>query len=497
MNHAIPSHRRPLRYAIIGGGMSGLLAGIKLKERGEDDFTIFEKAEAIGGTWRDNRYPGVACDTSAHSYTFSFAPNPDWSSYFAPGGEIRQYFERLVSRYGIAPHLRLNTQVTACDWREDHWRVTTADGSSLDVDVVIAASGVLHHPNIPEIPGLDTFSGARFHSAQWDDGEPMEKRRIGVIGNGSTGVQLVSALAGTAAHLVHFQRTPQWIMPCTNRKFTEAEKQEFRTDPAKLEAARNDPAAVARRARFTAAIIDAQSPELLEIQEEAERNLDQSVRDPALRELLRPDYRAACKRLVFSEDYYQVVQQPNVTLAMGGIERIEPSGVRMADGTFHELDVIVLATGFKTNQFIRPTQVKGVDGRLLDDAWAPNPTAYYAVCVSGFPNFFMLNGPTGPVGNFSLTDIAERQWGYIDQLIDELRAGHCVAISPSPEAHAEYDRQREEASRETVFASGCKSWYLDAAGVPQIWPWSYAHFIEVMREPCLDDFVLRRSLTPA
>lgn len=483
-------HQRHLRFVIIGAGMAGMLAAIRLKQRGEDDFVVYEKGDGVGGTWRENTYPGLACDTPAHSYTYSFATNPEWSAFYAPGPEIRAYFEMIAERYELASRIQFNTEVISCKFKDGRWHIETADGRKDVADVVVAATGVLHHPNVPEIDGLADFAGRALHSARWDHSVIVEGRRVGVIGNGSTGVQIVSALADKAARLVHFQRSPQWIMPCPDLRYSDDDRQAFRNDPAKIEDVRNGPEAAARRARFTTAIIDKDSPELAEIQAICERNLEDSVADPTLRETLRPDYLAACKRMVFSAHYYTAVQQPSVEVARGAIDRVEPSGIRMEDGSFHELDVLVLATGFKVDAFVRPMVVEGRAGVGLNQFWNENPRAYFAVSVPDFPNFFLLNGPTGPVGNFTLIDIAEAQWNYIDQLIDLLRDGSFSEVSPKMAALELYEARREEAAKHTVFASGCKSWYLNAKGVPQVWPWSYAYFEEVMAKPDLADYEL-------
>ena len=484
---------RRLRFIIIGAGMAGMLAGIRLKERGDHDFTIYEKGDSVGGTWRENHYPGLACDTPAHSYTYSFATNPEWSAFYAPGPEIRAYFEGVADKYDLKKQIEFNSEIAACRFMDGRWRITTADGREDVADVVIAATGVLHHPNVPDMPGLKDFAGPLFHSARWDHTVPLEGKRVGVIGNGSTGVQIVSAVSKIAGNLTHFLRSPQWIMPCPDFKYSEEDKAAFRDDPAKIEEVRNGPEAAARRARFTAAIIDMDSPELEEIQTICERNLEESVRDPILREKLRPDYRAACKRMVFSAHYYNAVQRPNVDVAPGAIERVEANGIRMKDGNFYELDVIALATGFKVDQFVRPMVIEGQGGQSLDALWEQNPRAYYAVTVPGFPNFFLLNGPTGPVGNFTLIDIAEAQWDYADQLIDLLRKGECDAVAPSMAALEDYEARRTEAAKRTVFASGCSSWYLDKYGIPQVWPWSYDYFRAVMAKPDLRDYELTQG----
>jgi len=478
------------RVLIIGAGMSGILAGLKLKQRGNVDFIIYEKADAVSGTWKYNRYPGLACDVPAHAYTFSFEPNPDWSEVYASGQEIRAYFEGIVERYGLTPYIRLNSEVTSCEWADGRWRVTLADGLVDHGDVVIAASGVLHHPNIPAIPGLERFEGDAFHSTVWNDAAKLDGARVGVIGCGSTGVQIVSALAGRARSLVHFCRTPQWIMPICQRAYSEEEKASFRADPNLIDAIRYGDKYQGVLRRFETAITDPESPEMAEIEQIVRENLETSVQDEALREKLRPAYRAACKRLIFSGDYYEAVQQPRVTVETGGIEAVEPCGVRMRDGSFYELDTLVLATGFAVDRFIRPTRVTGENGLSLDEVWADRPSAYRAVCVPGFPNFFMLNGPTGPVGNFSLIDVAETQWRYIEQLLELLLNGNAKAVAVTRAAAESYEQWRAAEARKTVFATGCASWYLDNRGVPNTWPKGLPEFRKSMANPDMQEFAL-------
>lgn len=471
--------------------MAGLLAAIKLKQGGEA-FTVFEKADRLGGTWRDNRYPGLTCDVPAHAYTYSFEPYAEWSDYYASGAEVQGYFEAVAEKYEITPSIRFGTEVISCEWDEGRslWRLGLSSTDMVEAEVVIAASGVLHHPRMPDIPGIDDFTGAIFHSARWQDEAPIDGARVGVIGNGSTGVQIVTALHDRARTLVHFQRSPQWIMPVPQFPYSEAEREAFRRDPALIDAIRFDPQYWDAIRRFTRAITDVDGPEIAVIEKLCLDNLETSVRDPILKAKLRPDYRAACKRLIYSWCYYDAVQQPSVGVERGGIAAIEAAGVRLADGRLIELDTLILATGFHADRFIRPTTVVGRAGRSLDEVWRLRPTAYYAVSIPDFPNFFLLNGPTGPVGNFSLIDIAERQWGYIDQLLGELRSGRARALAPHREAHADYEERRIAAARTTIFGTGCSSWYLDATGVPASWPWSYDAFAEAMEAPVLADFDL-------
>jgi len=480
---------RPLRIVIIGAGMAGILAAIKLREAGYPDCTIYEKAARLGGTWRENTYPGIACDVPAHLYTYSFEPNPDWSHVFAPGDEIQRYFERVADKYGVSPAIRCGVEITHCEFRDGRWRLRMKDGASDVADVVIAATGVLHHPNIPDLPGLRGFGGACFHSAQWDHSVPLDRRRVGVIGTGSTAIQLTTALVPRVSRFELFQRTAQWIMPIENPAYTDEPRAAFARDPQLIEKLREE---IHRAAieKIANAVVAADSPEMRWIEDVCLGNLERNVHDPVLREKLRPTYRAACKRLIFSSDFYAAIQRPNASLVTEAIEGIEAKGVRTRDGSLHELDVLVLATGFRADRFIRPAVVSGRGGILLDDAWADHPTAYLSLSVPGFPNFFMLNGPNGPVGNFSLIQIAEFQLGYILQLLEQVRAGRCREISATREATAAFDAARIEAARNSIWATGCKSWYLDKHGVPASWPWTYTRFEEEMAAPKLEAFEL-------
>lgn len=478
-----------MRFAIIGAGMAGILSAIKLRGAGFDDFVVYEKAERVGGTWRENTYPGLACDVPSHLYSYSFEPNPDWTRRFAPGPEIQAYFEAVADRHGVTPRIRFGSEVVRAEFSGGRWQLTTKDGRRDDVDVVIAATGVLHHPNIPAIDGLDRFGGALFHSARWDHGVKLDGARVGIIGTGSTAVQIVSAIVDRVAKLSLFQRTAQWIMPQENPAYDEAERAAFRRSPELLGQAYTDLGNLFHA--FSTGLVDASSPQMRAIEAACRANLEQNVRDPVLREKLRPNYRAACKRLVMSPNFYESIQRPNAEVVTEPIERIEAEGVRTRDGRLHELDVLVLATGFRVDRFVRPMQVIGRDGLRLDDAWSARPSAYLSISIPGFPNFFLLNGPNGPVGNFSLIEVAELQLGYALALVELLRGGRCREISPREDATLRFEAERTEAARHTIWASGCRSWYLDDRGVPMSWPWTFERFREEMAAPKLADFELR------
>jgi cation diffusion facilitator CzcD-associated flavoprotein CzcO len=470
-----------MNFAIIGAGMAGILSAIKLTEAGFTDFTIYEKSDRFGGTWRENTYPGLACDVPSHLYSYSFAPNPEWSHQFSPGPEIRAYFERVAREHGLEDRVRFGDEVVRCEFAGGRWKLETAGGHHDEVDVVIAATGVLHHPRYPDIEGLDTFAGAKFHSSRWDHDVSLEGERVGVIGTGSTAVQIVGAIVDQVGHLDLFQRTPQWVLPQVNPEITEEEKVAFRNDPSKLtelHASLSQAFGV-----FANAVVDAESDEAEWIQAACLDNLESNVTDPELRERLRPEYRAACKRLIISPNFYEAMQAPNAELVTEAIESIVPEGVRTKDGVLHELDVLVLATGYYADAFMRPMGIIGRDGRTLEDAWAERPSAYLSISIPGFPNFFMLNGPNGPVGNFSLIEVAELQFGYIMGLIEQLQSGEHHEVSATEVALDEFEAARVEASKKTIWVTGCQSWYLDDRGIPAVWPWTFDHFRDEMRAP--------------
>ena len=479
-----------MRIVVIGGGMAGVLATIKLREHGYRDITVYEKADRLGGTWRENTYPGIACDVPSYLYCYSFAPNPDWSHVYSPGHEILAYFEAVAAEHGVTEHVRLSTEVSALRWRDGGWDIELSTGERDRADAVIAATGVLHHPNIPAIEGLDRFAGPCFHTARWDHDVDIAGKRVGVIGTGSSAVQIVSAITKDVAELRLFQRTAQWILPLENPPVDPEEQARLRVDRDALTELRAHYAETFET-RFANAVVDADSPVLAVIQQLVQANLEDNVRDPELREQLRPDHRAACKRLIVSPTFYDAIQQPNARLVTEAIECVEPRGVVTRDGVLHELDVLVLATGFRVDRFLRPIEVTGRDGVTLDELWAERPAAYLCVTVPHLPNLFLLNGPNGPVGNFSLIDVADLQMGYVLPLLDLLRDREQHEISPRPEALARFDEDRTEAARHTVWATGCKSWYLDDRGIPMAWPWTFTRFREAMAAPDLAAFDLR------
>jgi cation diffusion facilitator CzcD-associated flavoprotein CzcO len=483
------------RFVVIGAGMAGILSAVELQDAGYTNFAVYEKADRLGGTWRENTYPGVACDVPSHLYSYSFAPNPDWTHVFSPGEEICAYLEGVARRHDVERFISYGSEVARLEFSDGRWKVELSDGRRDEADFVIAATGVLHHPRYPDIEGLDGFGGAVFHSAQWDHDVPLAGRRVGVIGTGSSAIQITGALVDTAGEFHLFQRTAQWVLQMANPPIDESEQARFRTDVSAMRELR---AELAQRfeENFANAVVDAESPQVKLIEQLCLANLEDNVSDPELREKLRPDYKAACKRLVIAPDFYRAIQQPNAHLVTDAIQRVEHNGIRTVDGRLHELDVIVLATGFRVDRFMRPIEVLGRNGVSLDEVWAERPSAYLSISIPDFPNLFMLNGPNGPVGNFSLIDVAELQFGYIMQLVSLAQNGQIDEISATQAALDRFEADRVEAAKKTVWVTGCKSWYLDDRGVPSAWPWSFDRFREEMARPKLADYDLVGADSP-
>ncbi len=479
---------KPHKFIIIGAGMAGIVAAIKLKEAGFEHIEILEKADSLGGTWRENTYPGVACDVPSHLYSYSFELNPNWSHVFSPGSEILNYFKEVAKKYQVDDLIKYNQEVTSAHFNGNEWEVKTSTGFLSSAEYLIGATGVLHHPKYPDIKGIEDFKGEIFHSSRWNHDIDLASLRVGVIGSGSTGVQIVSELSTQVKSLTLFQRTPQWIFPQFNPEYSAHDIEGFTLDPTKMQEHRELMSTVFTEG-FSNAVVDADSPQMKVIEETCLQNLESSIKDPELKEKLRPKYRAACKRLVISGSFYEAMNRPNVKLECGGIKEIVVNGVKLDNDRLVELDVLVLATGFKADAFLRPMEVSTCEGNSIESAWKSRPEAYLAVTVPGFPNLFLLNGPNGPVGNFSLIDVAELQVDYVLKLISHLDSNGFKKVSPTQAALEDFEAQRVEAAKKTVWVTGCKSWYLDDRGIPAAWPWPFEKFRQVMSEPDYSAFV--------
>ncbi len=477
-----------LKVAVIGAGMSGILAALKLREAGYTEVRIFEKAARLGGTWRDNTYPGLTCDVPSQHYCYSFELSAEWSRLFSPGAEILAYLESVATKHGVAEQIEFNKELLSAHWLEGVWHLKFADETAVVVDVVIAATGVLHHPVLPAIAGIGNFAGPAFHTARWNHEVELEHKQVGIIGTGSTAIQLVPALVDDVSSLTLFQRTPQWVLPLPNPAFKEDQKAHFRTHPETLDHAYHQWLDRIRTTIARAVIGDQE--QMAKIAQACRDNLANSVRDDALRAKLTPDYQVACKRLIMSETFYEAIQRPNANVETTPIARIEAGGVRLCDGRLQELDVLIYATGFDAHRFMRDIDFVGTDGVRLEDAWAHAPHTHRSLSVPGFPNFFMLIGPNSPIGNFSLIMVAELQVAYLLQLLAPLRSGGCRAIESTAAACAAFNQDIRNAMKGTVWVSGCRSWYLDKNGQPILWPWTLERFQAEMAAPDLAEYAL-------
>ncbi|KZX60464.1 monooxygenase [Halioglobus sp. HI00S01] len=472
--------------AIIGAGMTGILAAIKLREAGIDDIVVLEKADELGGTWRENTYPGVACDVPSHMYTYSFRGNPEWSHRFARGAEIHTYFKQVAQEYGIDEQIRFGEALERCHHVDGQWQLHTSKGAELTVDFVVAATGILHHPAYPDIEGLDRYQGEMWHTARWNHDVDLAGKRVGIIGTGSTACQVIGNIAERCGQLTIFQRTPQWIVDVPDQQYTEKDKAGLRGRQDKLSALSRR-YAMALRNTFSKAVTGKKIPLAL-MSWAAKRNLRKSVRDPELRAKLTPDYPVGCKRLIINSTFYEAVQRDNVLLETAGIERIEEGGVVTADGQLHEVDVLILATGFSPFNFMRPMDLRGRDGVSIDQVWERKVQAYRSVCLPGFPNFFLMLGPNTPIGNYSVIAMSEVQTNYVLKLIDQWRAGKLDQVEATEEAKQRFNDYLREGMGNTVWVGGCQSWYLDADGDPAMWPYSWKQWVKELEEPDLDDF---------
>ena len=482
---------REPRIVVIGAGVAGITAAYVLREAGFDDIRVLEKGSDVGGVWHWNHYPGLTCDVPSQFYQFRFAPKPDWSHVWASGAEIQQYHRDVVDRLGLAPLIHLNTEVTAARWDDQRaeWTVTTAAGETDVADFLLCATGVLHQPFIPDIPGLGDFTGAVVHTAQWDDELDTAGARVAVIGTGSTGVQVVSALQPDAASLAHYTRSPQWMLwaPMSLPQLPGVASV-FDRFPA-LHRSFYD--VLLKGSGILADITTRPSWRRAAVQAYARLSLRLQVRDTALRDQLTPDYQPLCKRQVVSGTYYRAIQADNAELVTEAIDSVTPTGVRTADGTHRDTDIIVLATGFHAHNYMRPMDVTGRDGITIDDAWAKGPRAYRMTAIPGFPNLFTVLGPNSPTGSISLQFSAELTARYIAQWIARFRDGDVRTVEVTDEATTRFNDDVETAMGPTVWNTGCNSWYRTEGGSIDLWPWDRGRMIDMLKRPDDRHFHLR------
>ncbi|MEU7180869.1 MULTISPECIES: flavin-containing monooxygenase [Streptomyces] len=474
---------RHVSVVIVGAGFAGLGTAIRLLQEGHRDLLILEQADEVGGTWRDNTYPGCACDVPSRLYSFSFAPNPEWSRRYAPQREIEQYLRRCVARYGLRPYLRLGCALEGAVWdaERQRWELRTGQGT-LTAGSLVMAQGPLSEPAVPSLPGMDDFAGEAFHSARWRHDLDLSDKRVGVIGTGASAIQFVPHLRRTARQVTVFQRTPPWIMPRHDRPVPEWRRRLFRLAPPAQRLARG----------WEYAVREAGLPALLGNRtmaamgrKEALAHLHRQVADPVLRAKLTPDYALGCKRVLMSDDYYPALGAPNVDVVTERIARIEKNAVltapgtasgsaspTAADGVAHPVDVLIFGTGFRVTDTGYSQLLVGADGRTLHDVWQGSPQAYLGTTVAGFPNLFLMAGPNTGIGHTSLIYMIESQIDYLLDSLRFMRERRIGAMDVRADAQLAYNAGLQRRMAGTVWAAGgCAGWYQDRHGrITAIWP---------------------------
>jgi cation diffusion facilitator CzcD-associated flavoprotein CzcO len=467
----LQSSHQHVEIVIVGAGFSGLGAAMALKEDGTDDFVVLERARDLGGTWRDNSYPGCACDIPSVLYSWSAEQNPRWSRAFAGQQEIFDYMRDVVRRHDLAPHLRFEHDVQRLTWDAElcHWEIETS-GGELTANVVISAAGALADPAIPSLPGLERFEGKVFHSARWEHDHDLSGREVAVVGTGASAIQFVPEIQPDVDRLHLFQRTPPWVLPRANPTMPKHWTRRFERHPRLL--------GLARRAVFT--LLESfhfgfKHPIAMRLAEKRARgHIAGQVPDPALREKLTPDYRLGCKRVLGSNLWYPALCAENVDVVSAGITEVTRDGILDADGVEHCADTIIFGTGFQVTDTPISHVITGRAGETLAEAWQGSPKAHLGMSVTGFPNMFMLLGPNTGLGHNSVLLMIEAQVAYLRKLLAHRRVRGIATIEPRPEVQAQYVAELDEGTKGSVWtAGGCLSWYTDATGRNSaLWPGS-------------------------
>jgi cyclohexanone monooxygenase len=479
-------------HLIVGSGFAGLCAAIKLAEDGETDFVVIEKADDVGGTWRDNTYPGACCDIPSQLYSFSFARNPEWSSSYSPQPEIQDYLRRVAREYAVTDRTVFGTELESATWDDEAmvWRCRTTTGEVV-ARTLITGTGSLSAPRLPEIEGIETFGGTLFHSAAWDHSVDLAGKRVAVIGTGASAIQIVPEMQSVAAHLDVYQRTAPWVIPRNDRRYPRVERLALRRVPALARLYRTGIywAHEGYVPAFT------WQPRLGAPAEKAAlAGMHRAIKDPDLRARVTPAYRLGCKRVLRSNTYYPALAADNVDLVTDPIARITPTGVVTADGAEHPADVIVVATGFWTTEQPIAERIVGRSGRTLADEWAgTGMSAYKGTTVHGFPNLFMLTGPGTTQGHTSVVFVIESQVAYVRDALRTMRERGYATVEPRADVQSRFNASLQRRMRRTVWSrGGCTSWYQDAQGrITTLWPRSTVNLRRILARFDLDAYDVR------
>ncbi len=499
MSAAVSSRDKPAparSVGIIGAGPGGLALGILLVKNGFDDFTIFDREDGVGGTWRINTYPGLACDVKSHLYSYSFNLNPQWSRLWAQQPEILAYFERCAEQYRLAPHLRLRTEIRSAHWDGENrqWILTDSDGTVHRFDVVVSAVGLFTQPKLPELAEEEPFTGTLMHTARWDHSVALEDARIAVLGTGSTAAQLVPELAKVAEKVYSVQRSPTWILPKPDRRYSTRERWAFARIPLLKRLYRTR---LWLRSEANISVIEDGSEKTQELTTAARRLLDSAVADETLRRTLTPDHPLGCKRLVFSSDFLPALTRPNVEVLSSPAKSLRARSLVTADGTERDVDVVVCATGYAASDYLGQLDVVGEHGAVLHDVWRDGAHAYLGMTVPGFPNFFMLYGPNTNVGSNSVIFVLEAQARYIVRALRHLRRTRRSYIAVRPAAMAEFLAKIDRWMQGTVWTTQCSNYFRAANGrVVTQWPRSATAFWTMTRRFRRSDFLFEPPAGP-
>ena len=474
MNETNGAYKPDFEVVIVGTGFSGLGMAIKLKQAGIEDFVVIEKADSVAGTWRENTYPGCACDVPSHMYSFSFEPNPEWSEMYAPQQEIRDYLEHCADKYELRPHIRFHTRAISSTWDAEAglWRCVGEgpDGTQeITARFVVSGIGGLHVPAAPDFPGIENFDGDVFHSATWNHDVELEGKRVAVVGTGASAIQFVPEIAPRLAQLDLYQRTAPWVLPKLDRHIPRFERRLYRRFPSLQRAYRRGIYWYLELVMLRG-IQSKRFGRLFEWM--GRRNLERHVKDPEKRRKLMPNYEYGCKRLLMSNDYYRALDRPNADVITDGIAEIRAHSIVGGDGVEREVDVIILGTGFDTQAMARSVELRGEGGRVLADEWGEmGIQAHRGTMLAGYPNLFFLLGPNTGLGHNSVVFMIECQIKLALQAIARAREGGNVAIAPRAQAQAAYNERLQDELSDAVWSRSCKNWYVDAHGRNiTLWP---------------------------
>jgi cation diffusion facilitator CzcD-associated flavoprotein CzcO len=481
-----------LRVVVVGAGFSGLAVASHLRERGEEDFVVLERGESVGGVWRDNTYPGVACDVPSHLYSLSFAPNPEWDRAFSSGAQIKDYLESVVRDRGLGPWISLREELLDATWDDnaEAWSIVTTR-RRLSADVLVSCAGPLTEPVFPNVPGLDLFRGKTFHTSRWDDEHDLAGQRVAVVGTGASAVQVVPEIQPRVGRLLVFQRTPGWVVPRPDRKISDREKRVLRTLPQLVRLYRLGQFAVRDMVNYR---MIRRNRVLRRFLEKASlRFLEKQVDDPDLRAKLMPDYEIGCKRVLITDDFYPALAKPNVELIASAVREVREGSLFAEDGTEREIDTIIFATGFETSESPILARIRGQGGRSILEVWNGRPRFHRATTIAGFPNFFNLCSAGTGSGHGSMIWKAESQTAYVMDALRVMRERNLSSFEVRPDAQDRYMRWIGEDLDSTVWArGGCRSWYLDDSGRPSLmWPRTMLSFRRMLRRFDPEHYLLR------